>query len=99
MAHTNGRYIRNMIGVAMSSRVGMGLKKHPQLRYTPQAGSIIMFVKGRNMQHSGHVGQNGFMDVIYSKSLVRAIGKSIMHEMYIKYHLKPIWPCGASRCA
>ena len=37
-----------------------------------------VFLKGHNTQHSGHTGhnfQNELMFEIYSKSLVRAIGK------------------------
>ena len=30
------------------------------------------------MQHSGHMGQTELMDEIYSKSLVRAVGKVLL---------------------
>ena len=44
----------------------------------------IQWLKGHNTQHSGHMGQNfknEFMVEIYSKSLVRAIGKVFLMKL------------------
>ena len=40
--------------------------------------SGISLIKGHNTQHSGHTDQNELVAEIYSKSLVRAIGKVLL---------------------
>ena len=50
----------------------------------PGQRDTVKLLKGHNTQHSGHVGhfsQNEIMPEIYSKSLVRAIGKAYYHTL------------------